>query len=143
MKTLKTIALALILVVTFGAAKANTTTPENELLTVNHAISTYVNAMAHGQVSDLSAVIDANAKFTMLRGKKMLSFTKSEILGSIQENENVDQDCVTTTTVRESNSDLTVVKVDMKYAGFTRTNYVTLANTTDGWKITNVYSVFK
>ncbi|OCX51831.1 hypothetical protein BEL04_17625 [Mucilaginibacter sp. PPCGB 2223] len=143
MKTLKTIALALILVVTFGAAKANPVKADNEMLTVSHAVNTYVNAMVHGQVNDLAVVIDANAKFTMLRGKKMLSFTKAEILGSVQENENVDQDCTTTTTVRESNSDLTVVKVDMKYAGFTRTNYVTLANTTDGWKITNVYSVFK
>jgi hypothetical protein len=31
----------------------------------------------------------------------------------------------------------------MKYEGFTRSNYVTLANTSEGWKITNVYSVFK
>lgn len=141
MKTIKTIAAALLLVVTFGAAKANTI--DNEILTVNHAVNTYVNAMAHGQVADLANVIDANAKFTLLRGKKMLSFNKAEILGSVQENENVEQDCKTTTSVRESNSDLTVVKVDMKYAGFTRSNYVTLANTADGWKITNVYSVFK
>ena len=143
MKTIKTIAAALILVVTFGAAKANTTNADNELLTVNHAVNTYVNAMTHGQVSDLATVIDADAKFTMLRGEQMLSFNKSQILGSVQENENVEQDCKTTTTIRESNSDLTVVKVDMKYAGFTRSNYVTLANTADGWKITNVYSVFK
>lgn len=143
MKTIKTIAAALILVVTFGAAKANTINADNELLTVNHAVNTYVNAMAHGQVSDLANVIDANAKFSMLRGKKMLSFNKADILGLVQENENVEQDCKTTTSVRETNSDLTVVRVDMKYAGFTRSNYVTLANTADGWKITNVYSVFK
>jgi hypothetical protein len=143
MKTLKTIALALILVVTFGAAKANTTKAPAEMLTVNHAITTYINAVAHGQVSDLSAVIDQDAKFTMLRGKKMLSFSKAEIVNSIQADENVEQDCVTTASVRETNNDLTVVKVDMKYNGFTRTNYVTLANTTEGWKITNVYSVFK
>jgi len=141
MKTIKTIAAALLIAVTFGAAKANTI--DNEILTVNHAVNSYVNAMTHGQVADLANVIDANAKFTMLRGKKMLSFNKAEILGSVQENENVEQDCKTTTSVRESNSDLTVVKVDMKYAGFTRSNYVTLANTADGWKITNVYSVFK
>lgn len=143
MKTLKTITLGLILLVTFGAAKANTNKADNEMLTVNHAVNTYVNAMVHGQVADMQAVIDANAKFTMLRGNKMLSFTKAEIVGSVQENENVDQDCKTTVSIRESNADLTVVKVDMKYNGFTRSNYVTLANTADGWKITNVYSVFK
>ncbi len=143
MKTLKTIALGLILLVTFGAANAATVKTNNESLTVNHAITTYVNALAHGQVSDLSAVIDQNAKFTMLRGSKMLSFNKEEIVSSVQESENVDQDCTVSTSVRESNSDITVVKVDMKYEGFTRSNYVTLANTAEGWKITNVYSVFK
>lgn len=143
MKTLKTIALGLILLVTFGAANATTIKTNNESLTVNHAITTYVNALAHGQVSDLSAVIDQNAKFTMLRGSKMLSFNKDEVVNSVQENQNVDQVCTVSTSVRESNSDLTVVKVDMKYEGFTRSNYVTLANTAEGWKITNVYSVFK
>jgi microcompartment protein CcmL/EutN len=143
MKTLKTIALGLILLATFGAANAATKKANNEILTVNHAVSTYINAMVHGQVSDLSAVIDQKAEFTMLRGSKMLSFNKTEILGSVQQNENVEQACTTTTSVRESNNDLTVVKVDMKYEGFTRSNYVTLANTSEGWKITNVYSVFK
>jgi len=143
MKTLKTIAVALILVVTFGAAKATPVASGNEMISLKHAITTYVNAMTHGQVNDLAIVVDQDAKFTMLRGNKMLSFNRADIVNSVKENEDVDQDCTTTSTVRESNSDLTVVKVDMKYAGFTRTNYVTLAYTVDGWKITNVYSVFK
>jgi len=143
MKTLKTLTLSLVTLVTFGTAKAVNLKTDNEVLTVNHAVNTYVNALIHGQVNDLSAVIDQNAKFTMLRGKKMLSFTKTEMINSIKENENLEQQCLTSTSVTESNDDLTIVKVDMKYAGFTRTSYVTLANTTDGWKITNVYSVFK
>jgi len=142
MKNLKTLALSLAILVTF-TAKAVSINTDNEALTVNHAVNTYVNALIHGQVSDLSAVIDQNAKFTMLRGKKMLSFSKADFINSIKENENVEQQCVTSTSVTESNNDLTVVKVDMKYTDFIRTSYVTLANTTDGWKITSIYSVFK
>jgi hypothetical protein len=33
--------------------------------------------------------------------------------------------------------------VDMKFENFVRSNYVTIANTPSGWKITNVHSVFK
>ena len=42
----------------------------------------------------------------------------------------------------ESNANIAIVKVDMKYSDFTRSNYVTIANTGNGWKITNVYSTF-
>jgi len=143
MKTLKSIILGSIIVLTFGAAKANTIKADNEALTVNRAVTSYINAVAHGQTSDLDAVIDKNAEFTMLRGKTMLSFNKAEVLKSLKSDENVEQACTTTAAVTQSNSDMAVVKVDMKYNGFTRTNYVTLTNTGEGWKITNVYSVFK
>jgi hypothetical protein len=143
MKTLKTIILGLATVVTFGAANAKNILPNNEKISVNYAVSTYVNAMAHGQNMGLDAVIDNNCKFTMLRGKSMLSFNKAQLMESFQSNQNVDQQCKTSVSVNETNADITVVKVNMEYAGFTRINYVTLTNTVDGWKISNIYSVFK
>jgi len=143
MKTLKVLTLSLVMLATFGTAKAVNLKTDNEVLTVNYAVNTYINALMHGQINDLSAVIYPNAKFTMLRGNKMLSFTKTDIINWVKENENLEQECTTSTSVRESNSDLTVVKIDMRYTTFTRTNYVTLTNAGDGWKIINVYSVFK
>ncbi len=56
---------------------------------------------------------------------------------------NVEQACTTSTRVVENNAYMAVVKVDMKFDQFTRSNYVTLVNTGNGWKITNVYSIFK
>jgi len=143
MKTLKTIILGLITVMTFGAASAKSINTVNEKISVNYAVTAYLNAVAHGQNGGLNEVIDNNFKFTMLRGKTMLSYNKVELLGFLQTTENVEQNCKTSVSTDESNADITVVKVDMKYANFTRTNYLTLTNTTDGWKITNIYSVFK
>jgi hypothetical protein len=143
MKTLKTLTLSLVILATFGTAKAVNLKTDNEVLTIDHAVATYINALTHGQLSDLSAVIDQNAKFTMLRGKTMLSFSKADIINSVKDNENLEQQCATSTSITESNSDLSIVKIDMKYATFTYTSYVTLTNTSDGWKITNVYFVFK
>ena len=142
MKTLKSIMLGLALLIVCSAAKANDNT-EGENLTINYAINTYVDAMTRGKVQGLNEVIDQSAKFSMLRGKSVLSFTKSEMIESLKANKNVDQDCTTSTSIVESNSDLAVVKVDMQFDGFVRSNYVTIANTGRGWKITNVYSVFK
>jgi hypothetical protein len=79
----------------------------------------------------------------MLRGTKVMSYGKAEMLGFLKANQNIEQTCTISTSVVENNEDVSVVKVDMQYDGFVRSNYVTVANTGEGWKITNVYSVFK
>jgi hypothetical protein len=139
MKTLKSIFAALALIIVCGVAKA----AEGDNLTRNFAINTYIDAMTRGKVQGLGDAVDQSAKFSLLRGKNVLSFTKAEMIESVKANKNTEQKCTTSTTIMESNSDLAVVKVDMQFDGFLRTNYVTVANTGKGWKITNVYSVFK
>lgn len=134
--------LGLALLVVCGAANANPVT-ENDNLTATHAINTYVDAVTRGKLSGLNEVLDQSVKFNMLRGKKLLSFNKKEMMDFFKGDKNIEQACVTSTSIVESNADLKLIKVDMKFDGFTRSNYVTVANTGDGWKITNVYSVFK
>jgi hypothetical protein len=142
MKTLKSIMLGLALLVIGTAAKAANKI-DGDNLTKNYAINTYIDAMTRGKIQGFSEVVDQSAKFSMLRGTKVLSFSKTEVVDLIKANKNTEQDCVTSTSIVESNNDLAVVKVDMKYTNFTRSNYVTVTNTGSGWKITNVYSVFK
>jgi len=140
MKTLKSILLGLALMVVCGAVKANIT--DDGKLTQNHAINTYIDAMTRGKSQGLNDVLDQSAQFSMLRGKTVLSFSKKQMLDYLQANKNTEQTCITTTSIVENNANIAVVKVDMKYDGFVRSNYVTIANTGNGWKITNVYSVF-
>ncbi|NHA08073.1 hypothetical protein G7092_30005 [Mucilaginibacter sp. HC2] len=142
MKTLKSVVLALALLIACSAAKA-IPFADGDNLTKTFAINTYVDAMTRGKLKGLDDVVDQNAKFSLLSGKKIVTFTRDEIFQSLKLNKNVEQDCTTSTTIVQSNSDITVVKVDMQYEKFVRSNYVTIANTGKGWKITNVYSVFK
>lgn len=140
MKTLKSLFLGLALLIVTNIVKADEPTV---IITRNQVITTYISAMTLGQNAGLNEVIDASAKFNVLRGKKVMSFDKDELMKFASQNVNVKQACTTTTTEVESNADMSIVKVDMKFENFTRTNYVTMANTESGWKITNVYSVFK
>ncbi|TFF40778.1 nuclear transport factor 2 family protein [Mucilaginibacter psychrotolerans] len=142
MKNLKSIVLGLALLLICGAVNAKPTN-DNESLTANHAINTYVDAITRGKLNGLNDVLDQSVKFSMLRGKKVLSFDKKQMMEFFKGDKNVEQACTTSTEIVESNADVKLVKVDMKFDGFTRSNYVTVANTGDGWKITNVYSVFK
>ncbi|MES2267608.1 MAG: nuclear transport factor 2 family protein [Bacteroidota bacterium] len=141
MKTFKSVTLGLVLLATCSIVKANDVPDAN--LTKTHAINTYVDAMTHGRISNLSQVIDKSAKFDIQRGNTVLSFDKKQMTNFLKGEKNIEQECTTSTRIVENNTDLAVVKVDMKYDHFTRSNYVTLANTGNGWKITNVYSVFK
>jgi len=140
MKTLKSIILGLALVAVAGIVKAKNTT--DEAPTKNYVINTYVDAMTRGKLQGLNNVLDKSVQFSMLRGKTVLSFSKKQMLDYLQANKNTEQTCTTSTSVIENDANVVVVKVDMKYEGFVRSNYVTIANTGSGWKITNVYSVF-
>jgi hypothetical protein len=140
MKTLKSIVLALSLLVVVGAANA-TETPV--ALTKNYAINTYIDAITRGQIAGVNDVLDQNVKFTTTHGKKVLTYNKKDIMDNINFNKGVEMECTTNTSVIETNADYTLVKVDMKFDNSTRSNYVTMVNTTGGWKITNVYSVVK
>ncbi|MGZ3873037.1 MAG: nuclear transport factor 2 family protein [Mucilaginibacter sp.] len=141
MKTLKSIVLAVALLVVCGAANAKNI--DDGKLTTNHAINTYLDAMTPGKLAGLEDVLDKSAEFSMLRGKTVLSFSRADMMEYFKSNKNIEQTCTTSTSIVESNDNVAIVKVSMKYGDFTRSNYVTIANTGKGWKITNVYSVFK
>ncbi|MET3978788.1 hypothetical protein ABIB62_001358 [Mucilaginibacter sp. UYP25] len=141
MKTLKSVTLGLALLATCSFVKASDV--PDAYLTKTHAINTYVDAMTRGRVSNFSQVLDQSAKFDIQRGNTVLSFNKKEMTDFLKGEKNVEQACITNTQIVENGTDRAVVKVDMKFDHFTRSNYVTIANTGTGWKITNVYSVFK
>lgn len=142
MKTLRTLLIGVALFTVCTAAKATFRTDEGNM-SKNFAINTYIDAMTRGKADGMNEVLDPTVKFSMLRGKQVISFTKKEMLDYLKTNKNVEQTCTTSTQIIANDADQSVVKVDMQFEGFVRTNYVTLANTGNGWKITNVYSVFK
>jgi len=141
MKTLRSVFLGLALLVVCEAANADA--PNADKFTKTHAINAYLDAMTRGKVNDLNEVLDQSAKFSMLRGKSIISFTRKEMTDHLKGQKDVEQACTTSTEIVESNNDMAVIKVDMKFENFVRSNYVTVANTGNGWKITSVYSVFK
>jgi DNA-binding TFAR19-related protein (PDSD5 family) len=64
------------------------------------------------------------------------------MLTEMKNSENVAQNCQTDYAIVEQNPSQAIVKVTLKYEAFSRINYVTMAQTNKGWKITNVSSVF-
>lgn len=140
MKALRSILCGLALLVCYGAALAKTN--HDGRLTKTYAINTYIDAITRGRTANLNDVVDNSATFNMLRGRHVLSFDKKQMLDYLRKNQDIEQTCTTNTSIVENSPRLVIVKVDMKYENFVKSNYVTIANTGAGWKITNVYSVF-
>ncbi len=141
MKTLRSIALGMALLAT--VCVANAAEKPAERLSIHYAINTYIDAISRGRLQGIDEVLDPTVKFSMLRGTTVLSYGKAEMLKFMKGEQNVEQACTISTAQVESNDHISVMKVDMNYNGFVRSNYVTIANTGEGWKITSVYSVFK
>jgi hypothetical protein len=141
MKIFKPIMLFIIVLMVSGIANAKNRADEG-IFTKTHAIDTYVDAVARGKLDGLNDVVDPTAKFSLLQRKQLVSYTKKEMMDFFNRIKNIEEDCTVNTAVVETNTDITVVKVDMQFKTFVRSNYVTIANTGNGWKIINVYSVF-
>ena len=60
MKTLKKIILGIVTITAFGAADAKSIKTANEKITINHAVSVFVNAIAHGKTAGLNEIMDNN-----------------------------------------------------------------------------------
>jgi hypothetical protein len=143
MKTIKLFVPLLSLLIGFTTATAYTKPADDGIYTKTHAINEYVDAVTRGKLDGFDDVLDASVKFTTLRkDKKLVSYTKAEMMGFLKKIRNIEENCTTSTAIIENAPDMIVVKVDMQFEGFTRSNYVSIANTGNGWKIINVYSVF-
>ncbi|MCD8740797.1 nuclear transport factor 2 family protein [Mucilaginibacter roseus] len=142
MKNLKVI-LALLLMLLGGMAKANN--DDDYKLTKTYATNIYVEAVTLGKMEGFESILDKDAKFCILMGnKRVATYGKAEMLKYMEANlKGIKQLCDTHSAVVEENGQMSVIKVEMKYGNFTRTNYVTFADTGKGWKITNVCSVYK
>lgn len=136
MKTLKTIAAGLLVVLATSAFASDDT--KSEKLNINYALKAYIDAVAHGKINGLNDVMDKDVKFTSTRGEQIIHHDKNQMLNSLKDLQNIEQNCTTEFSVVESTPTQSVVKVTMKYDGFSKVNYLNMSNTGKGWKIVSV-----
>jgi len=136
MKTLKTIAATLLVVLSTSAFASDDT--KSEKLNINYALNAYIDAVAHGKINGLNEVMDKDVKFTSTRGLEIIHHDKNQMLNLLKNHQNIEQNCITEFSIVESTPTQSVVKVTMKYDGFSKINYLSMSNTGKGWKIVSV-----
>ncbi len=141
MKALKFIIITFCITCSFNAFSKDDEAKGSKS-TMNFAVQTYIDAVTQGKLKGLGDVLDNDVKFTINQGEKIVNFNRSEMLNSLKGSENLQQNCKTEYSTVEQNDNQSIVKVIMTYDVFTKISYVTIAHTNNGWKITNVSSVF-
>ncbi|MDB5123050.1 MAG: nuclear transport factor 2 family protein [Mucilaginibacter sp.] len=141
MKTVKTMLMGLALLFAFGTAGA--ATPSGSKPTKDDVFNTYLNAIVHGKLNGIDDAIDNDAEFNYIRGDNVNRITKQQVINALKSDENVEQNCQCTRSVVQDSDDLSTLKVEMKYAGFTRVDVITAQRAGNGWKITKVDTSYK
>ncbi len=140
MKTLKAMLMGLALVFAVGVASAATTSGPKP--TKDDVFNTYLNAVVHGKLAGIEDVIDDEAEFNIKHGDNVSTIGKQQIIRSLKSTENIEQDCHCTKSVVQDSDDVSMLKVEMKYADFTRVDIITAQRAGHGWKITKVESSY-
>lgn len=135
MKILKSIMLGLSLFIICSLnANAAQRAPRP---TQTDVINIFMNASTHGKIEGLEEVLDNDLEYQIKRGNKITTTNKKQLLDFYKASQNIEQACKCTSNTIE-NGDNVIVKIDMKYDTYTRTNIVTMVNTNNGWRITKV-----
>lgn len=137
MKTLKSIMLGAALLIA-GAANAIVKPNHLDALTKNDVLEIYTNAVVHGKIDDLDKILANNVEYFIQRGDKSFKIGKDAIIESFKASENIEQGCKYSTSIVEDTSHGMVVKLEMKYDNYVRTNLITISLKHSDWKITKI-----
>ncbi len=140
MKNLKLLLFATLILATVFVA--NATTPNKPKATLEFTINAYLDMANNGNTKEYATLLADNVKFNTTRNGKLISHGKTEELDFIRKVGYVKQNCKTEYETISADDNFCVIKVKMKYDGFTKENYVSLSNSNRGWQITDVTTVY-
>ena len=140
MKPLKSMLAGIALLFICAAANA-ITKPTTGKLTRDEVVKIYIDATTSGNVSNLNNVLADDLQFDIQRGDNVHILDKDQLIDYLKNNATSEPSVKTTTTVVQEDDNSSVIKVEFKYDGYSRTDEVTL-NKTLGWVITTVVCKF-
>lgn len=137
MKTLKKTALTLTFLL-FACFMVKAELPNRVDKNVAEVLSKYIASVTTGEVHDFKELLSDDFIQHIDCNRKGLNYNKKQFIASLKLLDNFDLNCTTDYSLVEEKDDFVIAKVDMKFPTFTKTNYVTMSETEEGWKITNI-----
>lgn len=138
MKTLISLIAATVFTLVSSFVFANSKPEPVKFLKVESIIDHYIDATNNGEVALVDHLFTENFKYaTPNKGKSEL-VGRSTLVNHLKKQKGVKLAAESSYTFVEKNDDCSIVRVATSFEHFTRYDYVTLCNSKDGWKISNV-----
>lgn len=112
--------------------------PKNLAKNASDVLIKYIENTTTGQSHDFKKLLGDDFKQYLNCDKKTLNYNKKQFLTYLKSSKNVLFNCETDYSLVEEEEDFVIAKVNMKFPKFTKTKYVILSNTDEGWKITSI-----
>lgn len=136
MKISRKIILVLSLLIVCILVKAER--PKNAEINSNDVLIKYIENILTGRDYNLNKLLADDFKQYIDCDKKQFNYDKKTFIKHLKLAKNIVLQCKTNYSIIEDTEGFVIAKVAMQFTNFTRTNYVTLSNTSDGWKIINI-----
>lgn len=105
---------------------------------VESIIDQYIDATNNGETDLVDHLFTEDFKYSTPNNGKNEIIYRSSLVKYLKNNKGVKLNADTDYSFVEKNNDCSIVKVTTRFKNFDRYDYVTLCNSKDGWKISNV-----
>jgi len=140
---MKTICIAIICLITTTAFAHTERGPRTSTLTqTSYLLNAYISSVAQGNVSQIELLFTSDFKQNISGKDHIYSYSKDQIIKQLKSNKGIQQDCICSYQIIEQTKNGAIAKVSMKYAEFTKTDYLTLYRDGVQWKISQVNTTY-
>lgn len=123
----------------FNVSARETVNPLKDVNTKTITL-TYVEAITRGNTDFHKQLFTAD--FEYLNSASNQVSNRTAYLGFLKANKGIQYNCKTDYEILDQAGKTSVAKVSMQFENFTRVDYVTMLQSTDGWKISKVVTTY-
>lgn len=138
-RTVYSIAAALIMLTSFSAFAAEKSSPTS-LTNSKTLVHNYMAATTEGQSNFSKA--DLSDNFSYVNANNADQYGKKAYSRFIKKNKGLNYDCVSSYEILSETAEVCNAKVSMKFANFTRVDFITLEQSATGWKVAKVITTY-
>ncbi|MFD1772294.1 nuclear transport factor 2 family protein [Sphingobacterium suaedae] len=138
-KIVTSIAAALIMITSLNAFAAEKANPLKNVESAK-IITTYLEATTLGSVDMNKFLFSEDFEYRNTANGD--TFGKKEYTKFLKAHKGITFDCETAYEILDQSGQACVAKATMKFANFTRVDYITLDQTEDGWKVSKVVTSY-
>jgi len=138
-KTITLLMSAFLMIVSLQTMATNKANPLKNF-NATQILTSYVESATQGK-TELNKYLLAS-DFTYKNSKDEKTYNKREYSDFTEASKGLKYDCTTTYEVTEQYGEVYRAKITMKFAQFTRVDYVTLTQAKDSWKVSQIITTY-